>query len=141
MAIKELNPYLNFNGTGAEAIALYTSALGAKVENMMRYADMPGNKPQPENAQRILHAQLRVGQAVILLSDVPADRPTALGGNVQVTLQFDGDLADMTARFNALAAGGQVTMPLQDTFWGATFGMLTDRFGVQWMFNSMKPGA
>jgi len=69
-----------------------------------------------------------------MLSDGMPGVPVAKDSNTHVSLDFD-DPADMTAKFAALAAGGKVTMPLQDTFWGAKFGMLTDAFGIKWMFN------
>ena len=134
MAIKKLNPYLNFNGTAAKAIKLYETALGAKVENVMPWADMPGQPPNPEAKDRIMHAVLRIGEGVVMVSDGPPGTPVTIGNNAHVTLNFD-DAADMARRFDALAAGGKVTMPLQDTFWGAKFGMLTDAHGVSWMFN------
>jgi PhnB protein len=71
---------------------------------------------------------------MFMLSDTMSDRPVATEGNVTVSVDCD-DVADMTKKFDALAAGGTVTMPLNDTFWGARFGMLTDAFGVRWMFN------
>jgi PhnB protein len=139
MSITKLNPYLNFNGTAAAAIRLYESALGAKTEQIMRYGDAPGPKPPDEHKNRVMHASLVVGQGVIMISDTMPDRPTATEGNVHISLDFD-DAGDMARRFEALSAGGRVTMPLQDTFWGATFGMLTDAYGVRWMFNCQKKG-
>ncbi len=136
MAIKQLNPYLNFNGTADKAIQLYQSALGAKVENIMRFGDAAGNMPvAPADKNRVMHAVLRMGAGVVMLSDTMPGAPVgADGGNVHITLDFD-DVDEMTKKFDALAAGGQVTMPLSDTFWGARFGMLTDAYGIRWMFN------
>jgi len=136
MAIKQLNPYLNFDGSAAKAIALYEKALGAKTEHVQRFGDMPGSKP--EHRERVLHALLRVGPGVIMISDTQPGMPFTVGSNNHVCLDFD-DTADMDARFDALAAGGSVTMPLQDTFWGAHFGMLQDAYGVRWMFNCNLP--
>jgi PhnB protein len=94
--------------------------------------------PAPEHARhRIAHACLRIGEARVMLSDVPPGMPFHPEGNVHVSVALD-DVADATARFEALAAGGTITMPLQDTFWGARFGMLTDAYGVRWMFNCTK---
>src|SRR5262245_22062068 len=128
MSIKALNPYLNFNGNGAEAIKLYETALGAK-SNVQRMGDVPGMQVPAEQKDLVMHARLEIGAGVLMISDGrPGDKVTA-GDNVHVTLDFD-DLDDMKRRFEALSAGGKVTMPMQDTFWGATFGMLTDRFGI-----------
>lgn len=134
MTIKQLNPYLNFDGTAAKAIALYERALGAKTENVQRFGDMPGSPPASESKERVLHATLRIGGGLIMLSDTPAGMPVSAEGNQHICLDFD-DPADLTSKFEALSAGGKVTMPVQDTFWGAKFGMLTDAYGVRWMFN------
>jgi PhnB protein len=138
MAIKQLNPYLNFDGTAGEAIQLYEQALGAKTENLQHFGDVPGMPVPPEHKKRVIHALLRLGQGTIMISDTQPGTPFTAEGNVHVCLDFD-DATDMTAKFEALAQGGKVTMPLQDTFWGAKFGMLTDAYGVRWMFNWTKP--
>src|SRR6478735_7561696 len=133
MAIKQVNPYLNFNGDAAEALKLYQSALGAKLENAMKFGDQPG--ASPENKDRIMHAVIKLDAGgTIMLSDIQPGMPHVPGTNNYVCLDFD-DAADMTKKFDALSAGGKVGMPLNDTFWGAKFGMLTDKFGVNWMFN------
>ena len=134
MAIKNLNPYLNFNGTAEKAIKLYESALGAKTENVMRFGDAKGMDVAPEQKNRVMHAALIIGGGAIMLSDTMPNMPPPAGNNVHVSLNCD-DVAEMTEQFDALAVGGKVTMPLQDTFWGARFGMLTDAFGINWMFN------
>ena len=141
MAIRRLNPYLNFNGTAAQAIKLYESALGARAENLMRFGEMPDAKIAPEDKDRVMHAVLHIGEGIVMISDTMPNTPVKTEGNIQVTLDFD-DAADMTRRFDALAVGGTVTMPVSDTFWGAKFGMLRDTFGIQWMFNCdiKKPG-
>jgi PhnB protein len=134
MSIKRLNPYVHYNGTAEQAIQLYERALGATVETIQRYSDVPGMKLPAELTSRIIHAVLRVGEHVIMVSDTTPDREVATGSNVQISLDFD-DVADMTARFEALAAGGAITVPINDTFWGAKFGMVTDAHGVRWLFN------
>ncbi len=139
MSIKSLNPYLNFDGTAAQAIKLYERVLGANVQTLQRFSDIPGNKPAPEHANRVIHARLAIGEATIMVSDCQPGMPFTTEGNIHLTLDFD-DLKDATARFDALASGGKVTMPLADTFWGATFGMLTDAYGIRWMFNCNKGG-
>lgn len=134
MAIKKLNPYLNFNGSAAKAIKLYEKALDAKADNVMPWASAPGQPQTPETKDRIMHAVLHIGEGVVMVSDGPPDAPVTVGSNVHITLDFD-DAAEMARRFDALSAGGKITMPLQDTFWGAKFGMLVDAHGVSWMFN------
>jgi PhnB protein len=134
MAIKQLNPYLTFNGTAAKAIKLYETALGAKTENVMPWAEAPGTQVTPDTKDRVMHARLRIGDGVMMLSDSQPGQPATPGTSVHVTLDFD-DATDMARKFEALSTGGKITMPLQDTFWGAKFGMLTDAYGVSWMFN------
>ncbi|MGK3998151.1 VOC family protein [Sorangium sp. So ce1024] len=138
MSIKSLNPYLMFDGTAEKAIALYERALGAKSEGPpMRFGDIPGDKPAPESKDRIMHATLRVGGGILMISDTMPGMPASKTSNTEVCLHFD-DADDMARAFDALAAGGKVTMPLQDTFWGAKFGTLTDAFGIQWMFSCQR---
>jgi PhnB protein len=133
MPIKNVDPYLNFNGSAAKAIQLYEKALGAKTSNVMRYGDVP-KMSTPETKDRIMHAVLDLGGGRVMVSDGPREMTIPPGGNSHVCLDFD-DAGELAARFDALAAGGQITMPVQDTFWGAKFGMLTDVFGINWMFN------
>jgi PhnB protein len=139
MSIKGLNPYLHFNGTARDAIALYESALGAKTETLSPFAEAPGMNAADERKDWVMHSELRIGSAVLMVSDTMTGDAVVAGSNVQICLHFD-DVAAMTTKFEALSAGGAVTTPLQDTFWGATFGTLTDAFGIRWMFNCTKQG-
>ena len=133
MAIKTVTPYLNFDGTARDAITLYEKALGAKSEGVM---------PFEKDPNRVMHARVQLGGGLIMISDTQPGMPLVQGSNAHVTLDYDySDVGEMRRAFDALAEGGKVTMPLQDTFWGATFGMLTDRYGINWMFNATKaPG-
>src|SRR5689334_5837369 len=103
MAIKQLNPYLNFDGTGEQAIKLYESALGAKVVgSVMRFGDSAGGMPvAPADKNRVMHATLQLGVGTIMLSDSMPGQPVATEGNAHVMLDFD-DAADMTKKFDAL---------------------------------------
>lgn len=141
MAIKQLNPYLNFNGDGGRAVELYQSALGATVVTISRFGDMPGAEVTPETKDRVMHAVLKLGDSgTIMLSDIRPDMAHTPGTNSYICLDFD-DAADMAKKFEALSVGGKVTMPLADTFWGARFGTLVDAHGIQWMFNcELKKG-
>lgn len=134
MNIVKINPYINLNGTAQKAIELYQRALGAKVESLMRFGDMPGSNTPPELKDKIMHAALEINGNSLMVSDTQADQPDAPEGNVQIALHFT-DVVDAEKAFHALSAGGKVTQPLVDTFWGAKFGMLTDAYGVSWMFN------
>jgi PhnB protein len=134
MAITKLNPYLNFNGTAEKAIKHYESALGAKTESVQRFGDVPGDESSPENKNRIMHAVLQIGDTVIMISDCPPSMAVTAGNNVSVVLDID-DPAELDRRFAALSAGGKITMPVNNTFWGARFGMLVDAYGIPWMLN------
>ena len=137
MSIKSINPYLHFNGTASKAIALYEKALGAKTSNLMRWGEMPGEKIPAEIADRVMHARIDIGGGVVLIGDARPDHAVPAESNVQVTVHFT-DPDGMAEKFAALAEGGKVVMPLEETFWAQRFGMLEDRFGISWMFNCEK---
>lgn len=131
--MSNLNPYLLFNGNAADAITFYQQALGATVEFTQHYANAPF--PVDENwKQKILHATLMIHQQRVMISDSSPDIQIVFGDNVHLALNFETD-DEMEKKFNALAAGGTVKMPLQKTFWAEKFGMLVDQFGIHWMFN------
>ena len=131
----QIQPYLYFNGRAEEAAEFYRSALGAEVVMMMRFSDSP--EPQPEGCippgfeNKVMHMSLRIGKTELLASDGMGPAPTEFKG---VSLALSAASTQETEqRFNALASGGQVQMPLAKTFWSPAFGMVTDRFGVSWM--------
>ncbi len=134
----KLITYLTFDGNCREAMTFYKECLNAELE-LMAFADMPGDIP-PGSKDRIMHARLTKGAATLMASDTMPGHPWTQGNNFSVSVNCDSE-ADVTKLFSAFAAKGKVTMDLQDTFWGAKFGMLTDQFGVQWMFNWDKPKA
>jgi PhnB protein len=134
MSIKSLSPYINLNGTADEAIQLYQSALGAKAETVLHYGEVPGMNAPPDQKNLVMHAALSIGGGTLMLNDEAPNRPVPTEGNVQVSLDFTNP-EEMAKAFHALAEGGKITLPVQDTFWGAKFGMLTDAYGVRWMFN------
>jgi PhnB protein len=134
LAIKTINPYLFFNGQAADAIAFYEKALDARIVRLARYSDAPGGVP-PEHANHVMHAELETGSGTLLVADATRGPAVMIGGNLSVCLQYAGP-ADVDRHFAALSEGGTVVEPLQDTFWGARFGMLLDKFGVNWMFNA-----
>jgi PhnB protein len=138
LALKTVNAYLNFDGNAADAIALYERALGAKVNFVQRFSEIPGATFEGDTANRVMHATLTLGSGTVMISDTMPGSTVTHGTSMHVTLQYDGpDVVD--AHFAALAEGGRVTMPLENTFWGARFGTLIDRFGISWMFNAELP--
>ncbi len=134
-----LNIYLNFNGTSEEAMNFYKDATNGSIETLMRFSDtqMPASEAMKN---KVMHGIMHIHGQKVMFSDGGEEHPVHVGNNFSMALDFNNE-EDMTREYNALAAGGVVTMPLQDTFWGAKFGMCTDKFGVNWMFNFDKPQA
>ena len=124
--------YLIFNGRCEEAIEFYKENLGAKVMMMMRFMEAPDDhKPSPGTENKIMHACITVNGAPVMLSD---GRCTGAANFQGFALSLDAnDAADGERMFNALAQGGQVQMPLMETFFAKNFGMVADKFGVGWM--------
>ncbi len=134
-----LNPYLNFNGNAREAMKFYQSVLGGEL-SMQSFGDVKMART-PAEKDLIVHAVLKSGQMTIMASDVHPSMKMTVGDNVHMSIT-GGDAGKLTAVFDALAKGGKVDMPLAKQFWGDTFGMVTDRFGVHWMVNvAARPSA
>jgi len=134
--MKELVTYLNFNGNCRDAMKFYERCLGGELQ-MMPFSEVPGDHP-PEAKNRIIHARLTNGSAVLMASDTMPGMPFQQGNNFAISVHCQSQ-DELERFFTALGDKGKVTMPLQDTFWGARFGMLTDQFGINWMFNFEKP--
>jgi len=134
--MKEIVTYLNFDGNCREAMQFYKQCLGGELQ-MAPFAETPGDVPK-EARDRIMHARLTKGPATLMASDTFPGAPFRQGNNFSICLQPDS-LSETETLFKALGEKGKVTMPLQDTFWGARFGTLTDQFGVNWMINFEKP--
>jgi PhnB protein len=131
-----VNPYLSFEGRCEEAIEFYKRAIGAEVQTLMRFKEMPAGacpdgKTTPGTENKILHSALRIGDSTVLASDGRCTGHSNFGG-VSLTLTAAND-AQAQKAFTALSNGGQVTLPLGKTFFSSSFGMLNDRFGVPWM--------
>lgn len=134
----KFNPYLIFNGCAEEALNFYMSVFGGQVERLIRYADTPMAAPD-DYRQKVCHARFVFEHDVIMLSDaLPGHASPLFNPSIGLTVSFAGEPARAKALFDALAVGGQVRMPVAAQFWGAEFGMLQDRFGVTWMFNSLE---
>lgn len=130
-----LDTYLTFDGTCAEAMRFYERTLGGKLEFMMSHAESPmAAQTPPGNADRIMHARLALTDRILMASDSMAGQPYDGMHGFSLSLIFPS--ADEAKQvFDALADGGQVTMPLQKMFWAEAFGSLIDRFGTPWMVN------
>ena len=129
----QLVPYLSFDGNAEEVLNFYTNVLGGEILMISRY----GESPMPCNddeKQYIMHARLAFHNNIIMLCDKPKHFPHSTEGNIALSIGMD-NIDEMEKTFQDMATGGTVTMPLADQFWGARFGMLKDKFGVNWMFN------
>ena len=133
----QLNPYLTFNGQCEAAFKFYAQCLGGKIVAMMTHEGTPMAKDTPpEWLGKIIHARMMVGDTILMGSDAPPPHYEPMKG-FSVTLGTD-EPAEADRVFNALAEGGTVRMPIQETFWARRFGMLVDRFGTPWMINCEK---
>lgn len=138
-----LNVYLNFNGNCEAAFNHYKSVFGGEFSMFSRFSDGPAPE-QPltdSEANKILHVSLPVGSAgcVLMGSDCPPEFPNGVQGNL-FNISVNTESKEEADRiFSRLSEGGNVSMPIADTFWGAYFGMCADKFGVQWMVNYDYP--
>ena len=129
-----LNPYLFFNSECNAAFKFYEQCLGGKIDAMMTYGASPmAEQTPPERRDNIMHAQLTVGDIVLMGADCPPDMFEQPQG-FYISLQFN-NVVDAEQIFNTLAENGTIRMPLAETFWAKRFGMLVDRFGTPWMIN------
>jgi PhnB protein len=131
----QVQSYLFFDGRCEEALEFYKSAIGAKVEMLMRFKDNPDQPTEacaPGQADKVMHASMRIGESVVMASDgMTANGKPAFQG-FSLTLDAKNE-AECDRLFNALGKGGQVQMPLAKTFFSPRFGAVADKFGVSWM--------
>jgi len=140
-----VNPYLNFRGNTEEAFNFYKSVFGTEFRFVLKFKDTPdGDKMSDEDKEKIMHISLPVGDNMVLMG---TDSLESAGHTFNAGNNFSLAIAPASEEeadklFNALSAGGTITMPLSKVFWGAYFGMLTDKFGTQWMvnFEGKQPG-
>lgn len=128
-----LQPYLMFDGRCEEAYEFYRNAVGAEANMTLRYKDAPMSPEMtpPSSENKIMHMEFRIGDSVVLASDGYCKGAPSFKG-FRLTLGV-ADEAEAKKAFNALSDGGKVEMPLDKTFFSPCFGMLTDRFGVEWI--------
>lgn len=125
--------YLFFNGNCEEAMNFYAEKLAGTIEFVQRFKDSPMEVGE-SLGEKIMHASMNIGGSMIMFSDSDGKGEIKVGNNFSISLNYD-TATSLDAAFSALSEGGIVTMEPQDTFWGARFGMLTDKFGVNWMFS------
>jgi PhnB protein len=128
----QVQPYLFFDGRCDEALEFYKKAVGADVTMLMRFRDAPDQSMvAPGSKDKVMHAQLKIGDAAVLASDGRClGKPNFQGFSLAVSAKSEAEAEKI---FTALADGGQVTMPMVKTFFSPRFGMLSDKFGVGWM--------
>lgn len=133
----KINAYLSFNGQCAAALSFYEKVLGAKTVMKMTFGESPMGKDMPPEARAlIMHARFVIGGETVMLSDAPCDRYSKPQG-FHMTINVD-EPAEAERIFKALSEKGQVTMPMEETFWAHRFAMFVDQFGTPWMINCEK---
>ena len=133
-----LNTYVNFDGRCAEAFRYYEQHLGARIRMMMTHGEGPvPSRLPPEWKDAVLHARLVLGDTELMGADIPGAQPMR-SGYLTLTLDSDGEAERL---FTALAHGGEVFLPLQETFFATRFGQCRDRFGINWMVMRERPAA
>ncbi|WNQ09204.1 VOC family protein [Paenibacillus aurantius] len=134
--------YLNFNGNTREAVEFYAEVFGLEVPKMMTFGEIPPNPEYalPEAAKdMIMHTRLTISGSNVMFSDVFPGMPFVVGNNITLAYVTESE-EEIRSVFDRLKEGGSVNMELQETFWSKCYGMLTDRFGVQWQFNAGMGG-
>lgn len=133
----KLNPYLNFDGNCEEALNFYADVLAGEIKMLMRFSEMPPDTCEIDEAlkDKIMHATLEFGEGNTLLFSDSGAPDFVQGTNAHMSLNIP-EVTVAENIYNSLLEGGNATMPFVPAFWGGNFGMLTDKFGVQWMVSS-----
>jgi PhnB protein len=138
--MKEVVAFLNFDGNCREAMEFYKKCFAAELF-LLSYGEAPGDPAwaAKEVKDRIMHSSLTKGSLTILMAaDIMPGMSFQSGANFSVAIQFE-NVREIEALFASLGENGTITMPLRETFWASSFGMLTDRFGIRWLLNLGKP--
>lgn len=139
-----VNPYLIFNGQCEAAFNHYKNAFGGEFLAFSKFSDMPNDGSTPalpeEEANRVMHVSLPIGKETILMGSDSNSQSgdVKFGDNISISINAESK-EEAESLFNGLSEGGSITMPIQNTFWGAYFGMFVDKFGVAWMVNFDYP--
>ncbi len=134
-----LNPYLHFKDNTRQAMEFYKSIFGGELR--MNTFEEYHASDDPSEAKKIMHAELNTGNGIVFMAaDTPNRMEFHTGANINMSLSGE-DEKELKGYFQKLSAGGQVSMPLKKEVWGDTFGMCTDRFGIDWMVNITAPKA
>lgn len=133
-----IHPYLVLDGRGQEAIKFYEEAVEAEILSVQTFGEMPDDPENPlpdEVKDRVMNAQMKVGGTDLMLSDTYPGQPYQLGQQVSIAIIIK-DVEKSREVFEKLSEGGSVHMELQETFWSAAYGQVTDKFGVLWQVNT-----
>ena len=141
--VKSVTTYLMFNGNCEEAFLFYKSVFGGEFQYLGRYKDAPaeddGEELSEEDSNRIMHVSLPIGNTILMGSDShPKYGDVGFGDNFSISIGTE-TTEEADKIFNGLSSGGMVNMPLEKTFWSSYFGMLKDKFGVNWMISLEEP--
>ena len=134
--MKSISPYLFFQGNCEDALNFYQQAFDGEIVALQRFGDasMP---VEDDYKQKIMHAELKFGDNHLMFSDGAPHKEVTKGDNVHLNISFS-DEANLRKTWEVLAQEGNVHMDIQDTFWGAIFGQLEDKYGIRWMMNFQK---
>ena len=132
----QINPYLTFDGQCEAAFLFYKSVFGGEFTYIGKFKDMPQDGLSGEDGERIMHVSLPISKETILMGSdtTSAQGKSIVGNNISISINTDSE-AEADKLFNGLSVGGAIGMPMEKTFWGAYFGMFTDKFGINWMVN------
>lgn len=134
----QINPYLTFNGNCEDAFNFYKSVFGGEFPYVGKFKDMPSEHPIPEEQkEKIMHISLPIGGDSVLMGSDSSDQwghATNVGNNFSISINAETE-QEAKDIFEKLSRGGKVTMPIDKTFWGALFGMFTDKYDINWMVN------
>src|SRR5438046_6844344 len=140
--MKTVNPYLNFPGTTEQAFNFYKSVFGGEFTSLQRFKDTPeANRVPAKDADKIMHVALPIANGNVLMATDALEsmgHPLKEGNNFYLSLETESE-DEANNLFDKLSANGKITMPMAKTFWGSYFGMVNDKFGIQWMISYTLP--
>ncbi len=136
-----IGTYLTFNGNAEDVFNFYKSVFGGEFATFQRFKDTGhGDNLSDQDKEKIMHVALPVGNSILMASDAVESMGNKVIEGTNFSLSVDAKSEDeANAIFSGISAGGKVTMAMEKTFWGAYFGMCTDKFGIQWMVNYDYP--
>lgn len=126
--------YLNFNGNTEEAVQFYHQVFETDAPQIQHFKDMPGHEADPDLGKRVLHARITVHGTPLFFSDSMPQNPVTHGDGITLAV-VSNDAELLTSQFHQLAEGGRVLMPIQETFWSKAYGIVQDRYGIQWQIS------